>query len=348
MKKQVFLLVGLCFFSLAFFAQNNSNLVIFAEDGDLFYAYVNGIKQNSKAESNVKVTGLSPNVSLRIEFEDKALPQLKQNMVLEPGFEITAKIKRDMKKQLKLRYFGQVPIAEAVSGVPTVAYHTANEPVATNNTANNTATNNTSINSNVGVNQTITTTTTKTTKTTNTVAAGDPNNVSVNINLAGMGVNMNVNGMDGTAPGTNVNTTTSTTVTSSSSSSGSGNFNNEEHFNNERKNERQHSQTTPVTPTPIGCSVAMSGVSFAKMKQAVADKPFSETKMSTAKVATKNACLSVEQVKEICKLFSMDDDKLVYAKYAYDYCVDKANYYQVSEVFSFSSTTDDFNKFLEK
>jgi hypothetical protein len=77
-------------------------------------------------------------------------------------------------------------------------------------------------------------------------------------------------------------------------------------------------------------------------------KPFSDTKMSTAKVATKNSCLSVSQVKEICKLFSMDDDKLTYAKYAYDYCVDKANYYQVSEVFAFSSTTDEFNKFLEQ
>jgi hypothetical protein len=92
----------------------------------------------------------------------------------------------------------------------------------------------------------------------------------------------------------------------------------------------------------------MAAANFDKMKQSVEAKPFSDTKMSTAKVATKNSCLSTNQIKEICSLFSMDEDKLTYAKYAYDYCVDKANYYQVGDIFSFSTTTDDFNEFLEK
>jgi hypothetical protein len=92
----------------------------------------------------------------------------------------------------------------------------------------------------------------------------------------------------------------------------------------------------------------MTPSNFETMKKSVESKPFSDTKMSTAKIATKNNCLSVNQVKEISKLFSMDEDKLAYAKYAYDYCVDKGNYFQVSEVFSFSATTDEFNEFLEK
>jgi hypothetical protein len=84
------------------------------------------------------------------------------------------------------------------------------------------------------------------------------------------------------------------------------------------------------------------------MKQSVESKPFSETKLSTAKVATKNNCLSVNQIKEICKLFSMDEDKLAYAKYAYEFCTEKGNYYQVSDVFSFSSSADELNAFLDK
>ncbi len=341
MKKQLSLIFGFCFLSLAFLAQNNSNLVIFSEDGDAFYAFVNGIKQNNNPETNVKVTGLSPNISLRIEFADKALPQLKQNMVLESGFETTAKIKRDMKKQLKLRYFGQVPLAESSNNVPTVAYHSSNDAPATPSApqsdvkVNNDATNNT-----------VTTTTTKTTKTTNTTVGSDPTNTSININLGAMGVNMNVSGMDGMV-GTDVNTTTSTTVTSSSSTSGTS-YPNDGYVKENNKKERSYSQTTPVTPQPVGCAVAMNASNFGKMKQSVESKPFSETKMSTAKVATKNSCLTVDQIKEICKLFSMDEDKLAYAKYAYDYCVDKGNYYQVSEVFSFSATTDEFNAFLEK
>ena len=44
---------------------------------------------------------------------------------------------------------------------------------------------------------------------------------------------------------------------------------------------------------------------FETMKKSVESKPFSDTKMSTAKIATKNNCLSVNQVKEISKLFSV-------------------------------------------
>lgn len=321
MKKRVLILVGLFILSLSFFAQNNLNLVIFSEDGDLFFAYVNGIRQNDSPQSNVKITNLtSPNISLRIEFNDKTLPQLKQNMALELGYEHTAKIKRDMKKQLKLRYFGQTPLSNSSSPEQnTVAYHTAENPMSNNSQQVSSGTANTTI-------------TSSTITTSQSYNGSDP---SVNINMGGVGISMNVSGMD--PNGTTMNTTTSTTVTNSSYSSGSAtsNYNESESADN----------TTAVKNT--GCVSAMGVADFDKMKKSVEAKPFSDTKMSTAKVATKNACLSVSQVKEICKLFNMDEEKLAYAQFAYDHCVNKANYYQVSEVFSFSSTTDDFNKFLE-
>jgi hypothetical protein len=322
MKSHLLIFSSLLFLSLISFGQNKINLVVFAEDGDKFYAFVNGIKQNDTPESNVKVTGVTPNISLRIEFEDKALPQLKQNMALEPGFEHTAKIKRDMKKQMKLRYFGQTPLEEtSSSNVPTVAYHTAETTDNGTNNITNTGGNNTSV----------TTTSTSTQINNNT----NPNNTSINVNMAGVGINMNVNGMNNGAA--NVQSNSSTTVTSSSSSSSS---NSQPTSSNNQSNQQ--------VITDKGCKAAMSSASFESLKQSVEAKPFSETKMSTAKMATKNNCLSVVQVKEICKLFSMDEDKLTYAKFAYDHCVDRGNFYQVSEVFSFSTTTDEFNEFLEK
>lgn len=322
MKTRLLFFSSLLFLSLISFGQNKINLVIFSEDGDLFYAYVNGIKQNNKAESNVKVTGVTPNISLRIEFEDKALPQLKQNMALEPGFEHTAKIKRDMKKQLKLRYFGQTPLEESsTANVPTVAYHTSETPANGNYNSASTVDNG---------NTTVTTTSTSTQINNNS----NPENISINVNMGGAGINMNVNGMPN---GATMQSSTSTTVTSSSSSSHPA-------TNNTTSNQTQQQTNTSNT----GCKTAMSSASFETMKQSVEAKPFSETKMSTAKIASKNNCFSVNQVKEICKLFSMDEDKLTYAKFAYDSCVDKGNYYTVSEVFSFSTTTDEFNEFLEK
>ncbi len=323
MKKQLLLFAGLFLISFSVFAQNKVNLVIFSEDGDPFYMYVNGVRQNDKPETNVKVTNLAPNISLRVVFENKALPELKQSMALEPGFEHTARIKRDMKKQLKLRYFGQSPLTdEPTPGVATVAYHSVENPVSSDNS------------SNASINQNSHTTVTSSTTTTKNGNAGIQENVSVNINVSGVGMNMNVSGMDDNAT---VHTTSSTTVTSSSSSSSSGSF-----------QESSPKSTAVVEPVKSGCDGAMSPANFSSLKKSVESKPFSDTKMSTAKVATKNACLSVNQVKEICKLFNMDEEKLTFAKYAYDRCVDKANYYQVSEVFSFSSTTDEFNSFLEQ
>lgn len=324
MKKNIFTLLGLCLISLSSLCQNKMNLVIFSEDGDPFYAFINGVKQNATAETNVKFTGLSPNISLRIEFENKALPQLKQTTSLEAGFEHTMRIKRDTKKQLKLRYFGQVPLNESVTGINTVAYHTAEDQ-----NSYNTATGSEPVSNSNSSSTTINSTNQTNSSTTN------PSNVSVNINMGGVGINMNVSDMESN---TQVNSTTSTTVTKSSSSS-----------NSYSNNNSQATQSTNSSPkNPETCKFAMSAASFTKMKESIESKPFSDTKMSTAKVATKNACLSLNQVKEITKLFSMDDDKLTYAKYAYAYCIEKANYYQVSDVFSFSSTTEELNAFLEQ
>ncbi len=349
MKKHFLLFTSLLLLSLFGLAQNKANLIIFSEDGDGFYAYINGVRQNDKPETNVKITGLSPNVSLRVEFADKALPQLKQTMVLEGGLEHTARIKRDMKKQLKLRYFGQTPIDGTSSGaVPTVAYHSVEN--SSGNDANaNTVNKSKSVNNSAGTNLggTQSTTITSTTTNINTGSAANNDNVSVNMNMGGVGINMNMNGM---APntGATMNTTTSTTVSSSSSSTYNSSVSDNDNQNNNQTNRESHHVQNNNQPVKVGCVVAMSSANFDKMKESINAKPFSDTKMSTAKVATKNACLSVNQVKEITKLFSMDEDKLTYAKYAYDYCVDKANYYQVSEVFTFSGTTDDFNKFLEQ
>lgn len=317
MKKCLMLLAAFMI-GVQFSAQNKLNLVIFSEDAEPFHAYVNGVKQNEKAESNVKITGLSPNISLRIVFENKALPDLKQNMSLDPGFEHTARIKRDKNQQLKLRYFGQTPLEESTSsGAATVAYHSVETSGAAPENSGNISS--TSVSS--------------TTTTTRTSATPGNEHVSVNISIAGVGMNTNVTATE--QSGATMNTTTSTTVTSS----GSG------------YSETRHTESAgqpAAAPSSAGCSAAMTQSSFSNMKKSVESKPFSDTKMSTAKVATKNNCLSVSQVKEICKLFAMDEDKLTYAKYAYDYCVDKGNFYQVSEVFAFSSTTEEFNSFLEK
>jgi len=312
-------------------AQNKVNLIIFSEDSDPFFVFINGVQQNTKAESNVKFTDLSPNVSLRIKFEDIALPEIKKSMPLEANMEHTFRIKKDVNKQVKLRYFGGVPLSEAATGMTTIAYHTAPDgevsaPPVSNNTNANTQGNTTTIHSSTVI----------TSNTQVNPNASTTDQVNVNINMAGVGMSMNVSGMDQSNQ-TSMNSSSSTTISSHTSSSHSGNT-----------EQKADNAGTPVKTQAATCQTAMSPANFNKMKESIDSKPFSETKMSTAKVATKNACLSVKQIKEVVGLFSMDEDKLAYAKYAYAFCVDKANYYQVGDVFSFSASTEELNEFLSE
>jgi hypothetical protein len=274
------------FFGLLFSrAQNKVNLVVFAEDGDPFYAFVNGVKQNQLAQSNVTVTDISPNISLRIEFENKSLPVLKQNMSLDPGYEHTAKIKRDKNNILKLRYFGKVP----VNGLTT-----AENPAHEYNTAEPEQ------------------------RPAETKTAGQNSSVG----QGGAGIVINIVPEETPPPPRDEHRMTPNGV-------------------EEKKSGRQLAPGNDNT-----CKGPMGKQSFQKMKSFIESQSFSETRMNTAKVSTSNACLSVTQVKEIASLMMLDSDKLAYAKYAYDHCVDKANFYQVSEIFSFNSTKDELNKFL--
>jgi hypothetical protein len=325
MKTTLLFIAAFLLVSFTNVAQSNYNLVIFSEDGDPFFAYVNGIRQNDKPETNVKVTNLnSEALNVRIEFESKSLPKLKQNMMPEMGYEHTVKIKRTMKKELKLQYFGRVPLSEAPKGNATeVAYHTSENPVNTSSSGSG------EFNTGDG---------SVTTTTTSTQINTSPTNIS--INMGGTGVSINVNGTGNTQSSTGTTVTSSSSVSGQTTTTGTGT----KGGGTKNPNPGAGATTQPVANTKTGCSVAMSEASYNKMKESVEDKPFSDTKMSTAKVATKNNCLSSAQIKGICELLSMDDDKLAYAKFAYDYCIDN---YTVSEVFSFSKTTNELNKFLE-
>jgi hypothetical protein len=333
MKKSVLFFAALFVLTIGGFAQDTYNVVIFSEDGEPFYAYMNGIRQNDKPETNIRVTGLNASaLNVRVEFEDKNLPKLKQNVMPEPGYEHTINIRRNMKKELKMSYFGRVALADAQQGSATnIAYHTA-ENTPDNNGSSTSQTSNSGYNMGDGG-------VSVTTTTTSTQISSSPNNVSINMGGNGINVNMTGNGVQNSSSSTTVTTTSSTGYSSSSSVSGSS----QDYSTGGTRNVNTGSNSGNYS----ACSVPMAPGAYDKMKKSVEEKPFSDTKMSTAKIATKNSCLSSAQIKGICQLFNMDDDKLAYAKYAYDYCVDKSNYYTVSEIFSFSSTTDSFNKFLE-
>ncbi len=68
--------------------------------------------------------------------------------------------------------------------------------------------------------------------------------------------------------------------------------------------------------------------------------------LSTAKSFAKNSRLSAAQIAGIADEFTFDDDRLEWAKYAYDYCFDTNNYYKLDKTFTFYSNRDELKEYI--
>jgi hypothetical protein len=142
-----------------------------------------------------------------------------------------------------------------------------------------------------------------------------------------VGISINVN--DGMGGATTSSTTTTTTTSSSTTTTGG--------------------TTTTAAPAPASsqCSYPMGSSDFAAAKSSVSKQSFSEEKIKVAKQVLNSNCMSTAQVKEIMALFSMEDDKLEWAKFAYGKTTDPQNFYQINDGFTFSTSVDELNSYIE-
>lgn len=164
--------------------------------------------------------------------------------------------------------------------------------------------------------------TTSTTTTTMTTTINEsPNNVGANVNVGG--VSMNVSITDNTQM-TGTTTTTYTTTTTTTTN-----------------------ETGNVQPQ-TGCVYAMSGSDFNAAKASISGKSFEDTKLTVAKQVVDANCLSSKQIKEIMQLFTFEESKLDFAKYAYRRSTDPSNYYQLNDAFTFESSIEELNLYIRQ
>ena len=291
-----------------------SNAILFTENGERFQVVLNGILQNAKAETNVKMTGLAaPNYKCKIIFEDKSLGYVDFNLFFpEMGYEATWSIKKNKKGEYVTRGVSAVPIAQAPPTAPAQTTIVYSETPAVESSS---------------------TTVQKTTTTTTTGGNADGINMNVGINVQenGGGMNMNVSGIDGSSAGSTTTTTTTThtrTVTTTND---------------------------PPPPTVVyvegyngktGCVRPMSSSEFNSFKSSVQSKSFEDSKLTVAKQAINNNCLTSAQVKDVMMLFSFEATRLDFAKYAYGHTYDTGNYYKINDAFTFESSIDELNTYI--
>lgn len=98
--------------------------------------------------------------------------------------------------------------------------------------------------------------------------------------------------------------------------------------------------------SPYPSYYGMSPESFTALKNSVNNQSFDSSKLNVAKQAIGSNNLTAAQVKELVGLFDFESSKLEIAKYAYSRTVDKNNYYQVNDAFTYSSSADDLSSYI--
>ena len=96
----------------------------------------------------------------------------------------------------------------------------------------------------------------------------------------------------------------------------------------------------------VGCPWPMKQTDFDEAKKSIAAKNFEDSKLTVAKQVAGANCLFATQVKEIMQLFNFEDSKLDFAKFAYDHVYDINNYYKLNDAFSFESTIEELNQYI--
>ena len=324
-----------------------TDLVFFSEDGSRFTLLIDGEVKNDAPASRVVATGIrneSPMVMVR--FEDASIPQMRRSLFFPLGKEYTTMITTNRKGERVFRPTGEAALGTAAKADPAQPKPRPTEFVDDRPApATAPATGVTHSVEVGGLDQVITVVEVEE----DLAPAGRTGeNVNISMGVNGVGFNMNVRVDDG-ATGTGTTTTTRTTTRTTTTTTTGGTI----------------TATPPVpaaTPAPVrepevfrmpgytgpvGCGMPMSQTEFNDARKSIESKSFEDSKMTTAKQVGRDRCFTTDQVKGIMSLCSFEDTKLEFAKYAYDRTHDIGNYFKVNDAFTFESSIDDLNQYIQ-
>ena len=354
----------ICLFSVLFtFAALNaqSNLSIFNNNGQSFYVVLNGIRQNSKPETNVQVAQIkNGSYAVKVIFADGKTPDIDKNFMIDAPYDITARI-IFKKGKGKLQLMGQEPthgvIQEAVVFRPTdaasysdaVVVNTQTTPVQTSTTIQtppNTAT------------QTLNTNTTTTTTTTTGTVPDENVNLNMNLSVGGVNVNLNANasatGLGTGATITETTTSSSTTTTQTNNQVNTNiqlNGNTQVVQNQQNQQNAQHQQViAQVQQAPlsnrVNCTKTMNRLEAFKAE--LQDQSFEEDRLEALQLELKSTCLTTAQAEQLIDLFTFDENRLEVAKYLSDRLTDRDNAGALAKKLTFDSSKMEYRRYISE
>ena len=100
------------------------------------------------------------------------------------------------------------------------------------------------------------------------------------------------------------------------------------------------------TNAPVRCQPA-SQQEYSLALETIKSKGFDNSRLDIAKQIVSAKCFTSEQIKAMAYTFDFDNNRLDFAKYAYDFVLDPSNYYLVSTVFEFDSNSTALTNYIK-
>jgi hypothetical protein len=95
-----------------------------------------------------------------------------------------------------------------------------------------------------------------------------------------------------------------------------------------------------------GYGNVMNERDFDALKESLRKEWFENNRLSSTKFIIDKNNFTTRQVRELMLLFTFENNRLEVAKYAYRKTVDKRNYHQVNDAFSFSSSREELMRYI--
>lgn len=92
----------------------------------------------------------------------------------------------------------------------------------------------------------------------------------------------------------------------------------------------------------------MSGNDFRDLIRTLQNVSFESSRLNIAKQAISQNKMLSGQVKELMQFMWFESSKLELAKYAFNFTIDKENYYRVNNAFQFDSSIGELNEFIKQ
>lgn len=295
------------------------SLNVFSQNADKFYLYLNGVKQNDVAQSNVRISnipGLYYNV--RIVFKDSKLATIvKNNVVISDGednlMDAVYRVRRDNTGRPRFNFYAMTAVKEnftAPNGMFVYDFEKA-DSASNNKTAAATTNTNASKKNISTVKGSIT-----------NLKVSDP----VSPYSSSKTTAKNSNKQSNTRQAAEPTATAGKPVVAT---------------------ETKKDNTTAAIPGNKKCNGwPMGKGDLAAGKKMIEQGGTEEEKLSIAQDFIVSNCLTASQVIEFCSMFKSEKSKLAFAKYAYKFTIDRNNYAEVNKTLSLEKSKKELNKFI--